>query len=64
MNIGQRFKELRKVVEQATPGSGTPNAGHISQAAAALVLAEVLQGSTITVSVEGDPRKPVYTDSR
>ena len=58
MNIAQRFKELRSVVANATSGAGSCQ-GEVTQATALLVLAEVLQGSTLTVSLEGDQRSPL-----
>lgn len=63
MNIAQRFKELRKVVEQATPGSGTATAGNISQAAATLVLADVLLGTTHSVDLSFDQNSPLSVEA-
>lgn len=67
MNIAQRFKELRKVIVSETPGGGQYH-GEITQAAATLVLAEVIQGSTITLDVNaklsGDVRYPIMVEQR
>ncbi len=58
MNVANRFKELRSVVAGET-GHGCP--GEITQATALLVLAEVIQGSTMTmdVNLHSDVRNPV-----
>lgn len=57
MNVAQRFKELHTVVRNETPGGSVHN-GAISQAAATLVLAEVLQGTTHSVDLSFDQNSP------
>lgn len=71
MNIMTRFKELREAVVSVTPNHSA-NSGAVSQAAAMLVLADVIQGTThsvdltfdggndrMKVEVGGDERYPI-----
>lgn len=62
MNIAQRFKELHAVVKNQTHG-GADHFGAISQAAATLVLAEVLQGTTHTVDLSFDQNSPLNVEA-
>lgn len=62
MNIAQRFKELHAVVQNQTPGGAT-HYGAVSQAAATLVLAEVLQGTTLSVDVSFDQNSPLHAEA-
>ncbi len=64
MNVAQRFKELYNVVRTTSPSEQ----GGTAQAAAMLVLAEVIQGTSITLDVNaklsGDVRYPVVVEQR
>lgn len=62
MNIAQRFKELHTVVKNQTPG-GSDHYGAVSQAAATLVLAEVLQGTTHSVDISFDQNSPLHAEA-
>ena len=59
MNVATRFKELRKMVRHESLDGKGFDEGSISQAAAMLVLADVLQGTTHSVDLSFDERYPV-----
>jgi hypothetical protein len=64
MSIEQRFKEFYKIVRHTATEGQASDTGRVSQAAATLVLAEIIQGTTHSVDLSGDVRKPVYVTQR
>jgi hypothetical protein len=75
-SIAQRFKDFRTIVGQSASGQHT---GDVIQAAATLVLAEVIQGTThsvdltfdngsgelgINATVGGNSRNPIEIEQR
>lgn len=63
MNIAQRFSDFRTLVEESSPVVAMEHAGAISQAAATLVLAEVMQRTTHYVDLSFDQNSPLKAEA-